>query len=140
MFIVIKSIEIEKVMKNTTRQYFVGNLSRPQKIENIKDERLEMGISSYSHDKIEPAHFHTHATEFQYMIKGWTEYRDIQSGEIYTFKEGDFFAILPGTPYLQKVKAGTKILFVKTPSINDKNIVKVNDEYETWAKTGLQIG
>ena len=37
------------------------------------------------------------------MISGWTEYMDIDSGEIFEFKIGDFYAIEPGTAYSQRV-------------------------------------
>lgn len=39
---------IKKSLENVTRQYLVGNLFKPQEINFIKDERVEIGISSYS--------------------------------------------------------------------------------------------
>lgn len=123
---------IIKSLENTTRQYFAGNLSKPQEIEFIRDERLEIGISSYSNYKYEPTHVHSVATEYQYMISGWTEYMDVETGEVSEFRKGDFYAILPGTVYAQRVKAGTNILFIKTPSINDKQLVDISEEQEKW--------
>lgn len=128
----IDNKDIQKSLEGTTRQYFAGNLSKPQEIEFIRDERLEIGISSYPKHISEPTHVHSIATEYQYMISGWTEYMDVETGEIYEFKKGDFYAILPGTAYAQRVKAGTKILFIKTPSINDKQLVEISDEQEKW--------
>lgn len=128
----IENKDIQKSLEGTTRQYFAGNLSKPQEIEFIRDERLEIGISSYPKHISEPTHVHSIATEYQYMISGWTEYMDVETGEIYEFKKGDFYAILPGTAYAQRVKAGTKILFIKTPSINDKQLVEISDEQEKW--------
>lgn len=130
----INSADILSALKDTTRQYFVGNLSKPQKILFIKDERLEIGISSYPDFKSEPTHVHSIATEYQYMIKGWTEYMDVETGKVYEFKTGDFYAIEPGTAYSQKVKAGTNILFIKVPSINDKQLVKISDEQLKWLR------
>lgn len=66
------------------------------------------------------------------MISGWTEYMDVETGEIYEFKKGDFYAILPGTAYAQRIKAETNILFIKTPSINDKRLVEITEEQEKW--------
>ena len=71
---------------------------------------------------------HSVATEYQYMISGWTEYMDVETGEVSEFRKGDFYAILPGTAYAQRVKAGTNILFIKTPSINDKQLVDISEE------------
>ena len=123
---------IKKSLENTTRQYFAGNLSKPQEIEFVRDERLEIGISSYPDNKHEPTHVHRVATEYQYMISGWTEYMDVETGEISEFRKGDFYAIFPGTAYAQRVKAGTNILFIKTPSINDKQLVDISPEQEKW--------
>lgn len=128
----IENETIKKSLENTTRQYFAGNLSKPQEIEFVRDERLEIGISSYPDYKHEPTHVHSVATEYQYMISGWTEYMDVETGEISEFRKGDFYAILPGTAYAQRVKAGTNILFIKTPSINDKQLVDISPEQEKW--------
>lgn len=133
-FIKIINADILNALKDTTRQYFVGNLSRPQEITFIKDERLEIGISSYPAYQSEPTHRHEVATEYQYMISGWTEYMDVESGEVYEFKQGDFYAIEPGTAYSQRVKAGTSILFIKVPSVNDKQLVEITDEQLRWLK------
>jgi hypothetical protein len=46
------------------------------------------------------------------MISGWTEYMDVETGEIYEFRKGYFYAIIPETAYVQRVKAGTNILFL----------------------------
>lgn len=53
---------------------------------------------------------------------------DMKTSEVHTFRKGDFFAILPHTAYAQTGTAGTKILFIKTPSINDKKAVGISDE------------
>lgn len=134
----IRDAEIAEVLQNTTRQYFAGNLSRPQQLPFIRDERLEIGISSYPDFQSEPAHIHTAATEYQYVISGWTEYMDIETGDIFEFRKGDFYAILPDTAYSQRVKAGTRILFIKTPSINDKKLVEITDGQLEWLKQRMR--
>ena len=130
--ITIKNTYISEALKSVTRQYFVGNLSRPQRVSFVKDDRLEIGISSYPAHKSEPAHVHGIATEYQYMISGWTEYMDIETGDVYEFKKGDFYAIIPGTAYSQRVKAGTNILFIKVPSTNDKKLIEVSGDQLAW--------
>ena len=134
----INNADIVNALKSTTRQYFVGNLSRPQEIIFIKDDRLEIGISSYPAFQSEPTHKHTIATEYQYMISGWTEYMDVDSGEIFEFKGGDFYAIEPGTAYSQRIKAGTNILFIKVPSVNDKQFVEISDEQLKWLQEKMR--
>lgn len=137
-FIKIENEAMTRALSETTRQYYVGNLARPQIIEFIRDERLEIGISSYCEYTYEPAHKHEIATEYQYLISGWTAYMDTDTGEVFEFKAGDFYAILPGTAYAQKVKAGTSILFIKTPSINDKQLVEISPEQTAWLTTKLK--
>ena len=134
----INNADIIASLKEATRQYLVGNLFKPQKLCFIKDERLEIGISSYQTHMYEPAHIHNIATEYQYVISGWTEYMDVETGAVYEFKKGDFYVISPGTPYAQRVKAGTRILFIKVPSINDKQPVTVDEEVAKWLKGKMQ--
>ena len=134
----ISSDEIVSALANTTRQYFVGELTRPQEIDYYKDDRLEIGISKYPSYQSEVAHVHEVATEYQLMLTGWTQYMDLDTGEVYEFIKGDFYAIEPGTAYAQKVKAGTSILFIKVPSINDKKLVEVDEKQQEWMAQELQ--
>jgi 8-oxo-dGTP diphosphatase len=120
-FISIKRNHIEDALAKTSRQYFVGKLQLPQIIEHIADEDVEIGISYYKEDNSrEPAHWHPIQKEFQYVISGRTVYKNVVTGETYEYKAGDFYAIYPEICYEQVSDAGTKILFIKTPSINDK--------------------
>lgn len=134
----IKSKDIEEVLKGITRQYLVGNLKRPQELEFIKDEHLEIGITDYDTYTTEDVHFHTDAFEYQYMISGWTKYMDVSTGEEFEFKKGDFYCIEKNVIYAQKSKKGTRILFIKVPSINDKQLVEINDVVNEWYKEGLK--
>ena len=136
--VTIHNADMLDALKNTTRQYYVGNLSRPQTVSYIRDERLEIGISSYPVHQSEPTHVHKVATEYQYMITGWTEYMDVETGEVFEFKKGDFYAIMPGTSYAQRVKAGTNILFIKVPSVNDKKLVDISHEQAQWLKEKMR--
>ena len=134
----ISNADILNALKDTTRQYFTGNLSKPQELPFIRDERVEIGISSYPDFMSEPAHVHKTAAEYQYMISGWTQYMDVDTGEVYEFKKGDFYAIEPGTSYAQRVKAGTNILFIKVPSVNDKELVDLEGEQLAWLKEKMR--
>lgn len=136
-FVKIKNDDIKAVLETTNRQYFVGNLARPQIIEHISDERIEIGISSYDVPTVEPAHKHSIATEYQYVISGITEYMDVDTNEVFRFTTGDFYAILPQTAYLQKTDCNTKILFIKVPSINDKIIIKCSKSQNEWATSKI---
>lgn len=91
----IDNAEILDALKDTTRQYFVGNLSKPQTITFFKDDRLEIGISSYPEYLSEKPHVHNTATEYQYMISGWTEYMNLETEKIHVFRKGDFYALSP---------------------------------------------
>lgn len=131
-FVKILNNEISESLKGVRRQYLAGNLKIPQVIEHIHTADLEIGISKYEVYTEEQPHYHNVATEYQYMISGMTEYLDTDTGEIHTFRKGDFYAIFSGTTYAQKCKAGTEILFIKFPSINDKEIVKTSEATAIW--------
>lgn len=129
---------IAQALEETTRVYFMGNLQRPQDFPYVEDDRLEIGISNYPDFQSEPTHVHDVATEFQYMISGWTEYMDVDTGIVQEFRKGDVYFIEPGTTYAQRVKAGTRILFVKVPSINDKHLANVDAKVAEWLDDRLR--
>lgn len=137
MFYTITSDEIRQAMEQVSRQYLAGNLSRPQAVDHYATSDLEIGITSYSENTSEKPHFHTQATEYQYMLSGWTQYLDTDTGEEYEFRTGDFYVIEPGTTYAQRSKRGTQILFIKVPSTNDKNVVTPGPDVEAWLASAL---
>lgn len=137
-FIKITDSEINKSLEGVTRQYIVGNLQKPQKLKFLRREDIEIGITSYDEYNEEQPHYHTIVTEFQYMVDGWTKYKNLDTGEVFEFKKGDFYAIETGTKYAQKSKKGTKILFVKVPSANDKKVIGIDEEIVAWYKEGLK--
>ena len=132
MFKKIESASIQDSLKQTTRQYLTGQLKLPQALSHIDDENIEIGITDYKHYTPEAPHWHKVAYEYQYMINGETKYIDIDSGEETHYVTGDFFRIEPHTKYAQKSKAGTIILFVKTPPGNDKVSLDTSDDARIW--------
>ena len=46
-FMTIKAEEIAEAFETERRQYFVGNLKRPQHIPFVKSETTEMGLTAY---------------------------------------------------------------------------------------------
>lgn len=129
---------IRDSLAGVRRQYLVGNLKLPQALEFIRSEDIEIGLSSYEVYTEELPHYHTSAVEYQYVISGWTKYMNTETGEEYEFKTGDFYAIESNTPYAQKCKSGTEILFIKVPSINDKVVVELNSRIEDWYREKLK--
>ena len=134
----IKNKNIEKVLEGVSRQYFAGNLKKPQELEYVKDEHVEIGITDYNEYTTEPVHFHTEAVEYQYMLSGWTKYMNTETGEEFEFKKGDFYCIETHTTYAQKSPKGTRILFVKVPSINDKNVIETSELVQKWYEAGMK--
>lgn len=134
----IENKEIERVLENVSRQYLAGNLKRPQELDFVKDTKLEIGITDYDEYTTEPVHYHTEAVEYQYMLSGWTKYMDAETGIEYEFKKGDFYCIEKNTIYAQKSKKGTRILFIKVPSINDKQVIATDEKIQSWYALGLK--
>lgn len=64
------------------RQYFVGNLKKPQHIPFVKSDNAEMGLTAYDKFTGEPAHRHSVAKEYAYVISGRTQYMDLDTREI----------------------------------------------------------
>ena len=134
----IASTAIRAALTSSHRQYLVGQLANPQLIENLDDEAVEIGLSSYSDATFEKAHCHSRAREYQLVLKGMTEYIDTINHEVHRFVAGDFYAIYPGTSYAQRIKRDTEILFVKVPAGNDKQEVDVDSDVAIWMKEQLR--
>lgn len=128
----IENFNINESLMNETRQYLVGKLGRPQNLEHIEDEKIEIGITSYDDFYSESPHTHSKSYEYQYMLNGYTKYLDIDTGDEYVFKKGDFYRITPGMKYAQKSKPGTQILFIKSPSGNDKIDIESDEVVSKW--------
>lgn len=138
MFKKLDGSKIEKSLQGNTRQYLVGRLKQLQLLEHIDAAELEIGVTEYADFTSEAPHRHSQVVEYQYMISGWTKYLDVDSEQEYEFKTGDFYVIYPGTTYAQKSKQGTRILFVKVPSLNDKQIVDSTDRVTEWMNERLR--
>lgn len=131
-FNVLKNDDITNALVGETRQYLTGNLKNPQNLNHIHDEKLEVGISNYLKATDESPHYHTVATEYQYVLAGKTTYYNVDTDEEVEFSAGDFYVIYPHTTYAQKSEENTKILFIKNPSINDKVNVENTEASTKW--------
>ena len=138
MFKWFTSDEINESLSGLRRQYFAGDLDNPQLLDALETKDLEIGLTSYLDYHPEPPHYHTQAIEYQYVISGMTQYMDIDTKEVFEFKAGDFYAIYPETTYAQKSKPGTKILFIKVPSVRDKNLVDADRFVSEWLSSKLR--
>lgn len=129
----ISAEEIDQALQNVTRQYFVGNLQKPQALRHIPSSLIEIGVTRYVGGKLtEAPHRHKQAFEFQFMTSGLTAYFDLATGDASVFRKGDFYMIEPGVVYAQKSAPNTEILFIKVPPGNDKVPVETTAEVEAW--------
>ena len=124
--------EIERSLEHSTRQYLAGDLKLPQQLAFLRDEAIEVGISSYPYYKWEQPHYHTLTSEYCYILSGETKYIDLSDGAAYHLRAGDFYILRRDTPYIQKCKPGCRLLFVKAPGINDKVTVDMDDRMRAW--------
>lgn len=109
----IESKEIINALQGLTRQYLVGNLQRPQILQHLFSSAVEIGISSYEKYTEEMPHRHSHATEYQYVLSGWTKYLDVESMTEYEFKAGDFYQITPVFPMHRNQKQEQRYYLLK---------------------------
>lgn len=130
---IIKSYETEVALKKEYRQYLAGHLKKPQPYLKHIDDDIEVGISFYEDFKADKPHVHPQCTEHGYVLQGAVKVLLLDgSNKEYELTCGDFFVLRPGIPYATKNNAGTKVLFIKSPGINDKQLVDVNDDLNKW--------
>jgi mannose-6-phosphate isomerase-like protein (cupin superfamily) len=128
----IAAAALSEALETTSRQYLVGNLQKPQLLEHIHDEQVEVGVSFYKEFTADQPHYHPTVSEYQYVIEGSSYIKNLQTNEIIKLEAGDFYIVKANTPYAQKNMPNTKILFFKHPGLNDKIPVEVDKETEIW--------
>lgn len=126
---------LELALKSANRVYLCGDLKKPQDLKWIHDENNEIGISHYKCFTADLPHFHTKATEYNYIIKGSTKILLIDEGREILFEEGSIFVLPPMTKYASKHLPNTKIIFFKSPGGNDKHLIGIDDSLEAWRKS-----
>lgn len=129
---VLRGAQIEDALSKEYRQYLTGHLSRPQEHLDFIEDDIEIGMSHYRCFTADAPHCHPIATEHGYVLQGALRLRLLDSGEEYEFRQGDFFVLQRGVPYASKNAPDTKILFIKSPGINDKTPVEPDDETRRW--------
>lgn len=132
----IRGVDLKRALQLTYRVYLCGNLEKPQEcLKWIPDNKLEIGTSFYGKFTGDHPHFHSVATEYNYVMCGTSKVLMIDEGKEYTFGEDTLFVIPPHTRYASKHMGGTKILFVKNPGGNDKNLISVDESLKQWLET-----
>lgn len=130
---IIRKEELEKAFSHEYRQYLTGHLERPQRFLQHIDDDIEIGISYYDRFTADVPHMHPIATEHSYIMQGKMRIKLLDgSNAEFELKEGDFFVLRPGIPYATKNAAETKVFFIKSPGLNDKTIVKIDEKTEKW--------
>ena len=128
----IKGSDIEKAFGESYRLYLTGHLKKPQPMLGHIDDDIEVGMSEYEKYTADTPHVHPVCTEHALLLKGALKMKLLDTGEEMEFHEGDFFVLRPGRPYATKNAAGTRVLFIKHPAVNDKTLVEVDAETRKW--------
>ena len=134
-FFLLRSDEIQQATNKSYRQYFCGNLQRPQLLNYLQTESLEVGVSDYFEFTADEPHFHKFTPDMIYILQG--EYHIMLLNENPSpiiLKNGDFVSVPAGVAYASKAKAGTKTLFIKQIKENDKVSVTPSPEVLQWIK------
>ena len=125
--------DIQTATDKNSRQYYCGNLRRPQLLDYIQTESLEIGTSFYKVFTADEPHLHQLTSDMVYVLQGeyYVWLLDNETPPI-ALKEGDFISIPKNCPYASKAKAGTKTLFIKQLKENDKVLVEPSAEVKQW--------
>ena len=91
----VKKEVIDKALNKEYRQYFIGELARPQILDYLEQVDLEIGTSLYREPKADTPHMHSKTSEILYILKGIYKILDIDKNEEYILNEGDFFVLPP---------------------------------------------
>ncbi len=129
----IHSETLEAALARKYRQYLTGHLGDPQPDLAHIDDDIEIGISDYREFTADKPHKHPVCTEHGFVLEGAVKVLVLDGSRIeYCYCKGDFFVVRPNTPCATKNAAGTRVLFIKSPGMNDKQLVEVDEETKAW--------
>ena len=130
---IIRKAELDQALEKQYRQYLTGHLQYPQEhLQHVEDD-IEVGISYYREFTADTPHMHPIATEHGYVLQGSVKVRLLlEEPREYQFDAGDFFVLRPGIGYATKNAPNTKVLFIKSPGVNDKTKVEITEETKKW--------
>lgn len=123
---------IQKALESVHRIYLCGELKLPQDLQWIHDEKNELGISYYKQFTADRPHYHTTATEYNYVICGQSKVLLIDENREFLLESGSLFVFSPMTKYASKHLENTKILFFKSPGGNDKQAIDIDNTLRDW--------
>lgn len=124
---------LENILKEKYRVYLCGDLATPQEtLECIYDDKLEVGTSYYSEFTADAPHYHTHATEYNFVVSGRVKLFLFDKNESYEFEQGSLYVLPPNTRYATKNAPGTQVLFIKCPGGMDKVLYEADGPLQGW--------
>lgn len=129
---VIRSADLERALAAAPRQYLMGDLQRPQELEHLPSDEIEVGMVEYPEAGADDPHEHPHVHECQLVLEGQVKLLNLSSLEEISLLKGDFYSVPNETPHVQKASAGTRVFFFKVPAMNDKTPVAYGHEVEAW--------
>ena len=101
----------------------------------IHDEANEIGVSHYKQFTADRPHYHTSATEYNYIISGSSKFFLIDVGKQILLEAGSLLRLPPMTKYASKHLENTKILFFKSPGGNDKQLLDTDERLNAWLRS-----
>jgi len=128
----IHGTELFESLLGNNRIYLCGNLKKPQDLQWIHDDNIEVGISYYQEFTADLPHQHSIVSEYNFVVSGSCKVLVVSEQKEYIFEEGSLFIIPPQTKYASKHRSNTKILFFKVPGGNDKELIEVSPSIQEW--------
>ena len=124
---------IEDSLEGNFRQYIQGDLEEEQKLPFVYNTNSEIGISYYRDFFHDDPHYHDIITETNYVLEGKVCIRIIDSNEDFVVEKGGIFSVPPRVTHILKGVPGTKIIFFKDHSLNDKRVVNIKElQLDDW--------
>ena len=91
----LKKSQIDDALNLEYRQYFIGELEKPQLLDYIEQGDLEMGTSLYQMSKPDIPHMHNETSEILYILHGIYVVLMIGEMEEHSLNAGDIFIVPP---------------------------------------------
>ena len=125
---VMNGKDVLKYLSENGRMYFSGHLEYEQPgIKHYDAVEVEIGESFYTTSHADKPHLHTWNTELNFIIEGRVKVLFLSTGQEFEFLPGSMYVVEPNTPYITKGDKGAKVIFVKIPGGNDKQVISQDE-------------
>lgn len=130
--IISNGTDIIRALQENGRVYYCGKGLHGSDVQHIETDGLEIGVTLYDYYKADKPHVHTWNREYNIVLDGEVKVYIFAEKREYSLRSMDMFVIETDMAYICKAQPNSRVLFVKSPGGNDKQLVAITPAIQHW--------